>query len=369
MSDSEDSTPPDDNSEWEYEYDQNETEDFYVTLDMTYYPLRHAKPDDLLGIVSRDSRTQEANNENDNERNNNEDSAAVEDGVAKADPYGIQILDLHSTNPLVQQGGRIFSCRWAHTVGTDLFFSKRPEEDKLEEHNPMRPFEMGSFDLLASSSIKLIPTEVKLRRRASADNSNLELYPPHMMAGRRMKGRQESFLDRLTAIKAEKGEPDSVRLGPSTDNGVWFGTFAVDEDNADLHVALAGQDIPDLPFRGDMSDEEPLDQEHDQRPRRKRARIGRVVHGEPPGFERGSGNISVPTPRTWDELEQHRVYTSPHALYGTNMGPTENESEAEVAGDGEEDAEYGDEDDATEGDPKDGAEEDVEDESGDEIEE
>lgn len=142
-------------------------------------------------------------------------------------PDEIQILDLHSNNPLVSWRGHNFSCSWAENLGTELLFAF---------HDPAKPVPIlralkDDVDLLAASSARLISTPVTLTPKQqlnSGQHGNHKASrrePEEFLKGKREgfmipvgrdarepRKEQASFLERLTEIKKRKGEVDDVTI-------------------------------------------------------------------------------------------------------------------------------------------------------------
>ena len=143
----------------------------------------------------------------------------------------IQILDIHTINPLISFQKQLYSCSWTSTIGTDLLLTASPISPKaVLKKTP-------SYNILAASGIKLIGRPVRLiskeeerfnnQRMKAALSSSLsvsekrreevvnEMKPVTIPvdAGSSI-GRQNQarFLERLIAIKAAKGEKDSVTV-------------------------------------------------------------------------------------------------------------------------------------------------------------
>lgn len=141
----------------------------------------------------------------------------------------IQILDLHTQNPLISYQNQMYSCEWTSTLGTDLLLTT-PSPDS--PHPTLR--EKPNVSLLATSSIKLMgrPAQIAARHNTeedghhstpAAENSTAltkpaspEKAPPVKIplgaTPSRARQKQASFLERLIAIKAKKGEKDNVTI-------------------------------------------------------------------------------------------------------------------------------------------------------------
>ena len=140
----------------------------------------------------------------------------------------IQILDLHTRNPLISYQNQLYSCEWTSTLGTDvLLTSPNPEFP----HPVLR--EQPNVSVLATSSIKLMCRPAKISSRhpteeistpvpeSSAPNTAapekapaaaLPIKIPLGLTPTRARQNQANFLERLIAIKAKKGEKDSVTV-------------------------------------------------------------------------------------------------------------------------------------------------------------
>lgn len=146
----------------------------------------------------------------------------------------VQILDFHTSNPLISYQGRIYSCEWSTTLGTDLLLTYSPSSES---------------PILAATRIKLSGRPVRMIRHHGASKPNLQppdeavqtqqanvepippqinspIHPPdknhavqrpvleipldrHASVARQ---NQAHFLERLSAIKAARGEQDEVTV-------------------------------------------------------------------------------------------------------------------------------------------------------------
>ncbi|KAL1638995.1 hypothetical protein SLS58_008323 [Diplodia intermedia] len=238
-----------DSDEWEYEYSTTETQDFFVTLDLTsrimpmqskkgYVRLEH----DIFAAEETDK-----DGEKDGQQPSQQDDAA-EGTATPPKPSSpepgqhdrIQIVGLHDDNPIVSYQGHIYSCQWASTIGTDLLFTRASPPEDCEDRavEPLR--KLGTFDLLGASSARLVATTAKLRPRTgpsrvaqpqpapgthafapieNADNIEVVKFPVPEFATRAQR-RQASFLEKLSAIKTRLGEKDKVKPTAYTSRGI-----------------------------------------------------------------------------------------------------------------------------------------------------
>ena len=131
----------------------------------------------------------------------------------------IQIVDLHSENPLITYNGSAFSCRWASHVGTELLFKAHERDSTI----PILRKLNGGVDLLAVNQARIIsdPLELQPRKRkrsparAFVRGSHIShtkyLIPIGAHASARRKD-QAVFLERMINMKVDKGETDAVTV-------------------------------------------------------------------------------------------------------------------------------------------------------------
>lgn len=214
-----------DDEEWEYGYDGKETEvrpeskyheclwtntylqDFFVTLDVT----THSTPASLA--ASRERPTGRRANMGTPATVPN--SLRTQDGRASFPPSqllpkkdDVQFLDLHTTTPVVAYKGQTYSCTWATQMGTNVF--------TFEEGST---YAKSGSSFIGTSSLNLVARPVELvrkvrpsskevgRSQASAVPQTTTLAANTLDYGIQSTG-ELSFLERLTALKATKGQLD-----------------------------------------------------------------------------------------------------------------------------------------------------------------
>lgn len=128
-------------------------------------------------------------------------------------PDRLQILGLHTLNPIVSYQNQVFSCSWAEQIGTELFFT-RPDELTATATATARG---KDFDLIAATSAKILGRKANLISSAEASTttpttSTSTSNPPKPS----MSSNQARFLERLSSVKQAKGETDTVRTVYST---------------------------------------------------------------------------------------------------------------------------------------------------------
>ncbi|WPH00456.1 Hypothetical protein R9X50_00328500 [Acrodontium crateriforme] len=233
-----------DDDEWEYEYDADETDHVYFTLDLTNHDLSalqvkevslNGKPKPIVMTAPTDppigeglglSSTRESSTTNTNP------------DIPVQDAKPIQILDLHTPKPYVKFGTSIYSCYWTTDLGSQFYVSRPGIVE-----DPLRPGNV--VDVIALSRARLIGKPVALKQRVDfregashqgsassnaiaiddddepgpvqSTNGNLqdygpgkELVVPLELITDSASEQQASFLERLSAIKVKRGETDLV---------------------------------------------------------------------------------------------------------------------------------------------------------------
>lgn len=169
------------------------------------------------------------NQEEDNEQNAANNGFLDEnDDVAQE----VQIMELHTPNPVISYRGRIYQGQWSQNVGTELLLTQH------EENNPLPAVQNldGGIDVLAASSARIMVTEKVLKprnkkamrrqRRVMFDEHDYELSDdqdhPTTVVPRAEPGaslervEQGEFLAKLIALKKSMGETDEVTVVAQT---------------------------------------------------------------------------------------------------------------------------------------------------------
>ncbi|CAN8105891.1 unnamed protein product [Discula destructiva] len=232
----------------------------------------------------------------------------------------IQILDLHSDNPIVSYKGRIFSGSWASNIGTELIFGAHDEV--AERELPYLKSLPGGVDLMAASSCRIltIPADLRPKHRTAEQKPALMLpYANRRPApdkyrqmrketkieipiawdkhGRRKP--QARFLENLMAIKAKRGEHDEVTTMTRDTRRDY-----VDRDE-DPEEATAQKKRA-----RDRRRQKRLAEERAAKPKKKRTGGNRWLRKRIVTFgdraqstaDEKAGGASVLTPKTWREL-------------------------------------------------------------------
>ncbi|OJK00020.1 hypothetical protein ASPACDRAFT_43663 [Aspergillus aculeatus ATCC 16872] len=249
-------------SDYEYEYHPTETETVYLTLDLTslHGPLRPPR--------RRQPSATAASSASATATNISDEPDAAEFTHVESPSDGLQILGLHTPNPIISYQNQIFSGTWADQLGTDLIFA-RPDEGgrggaeeqpgETAPHDPYgthrteqsdTPLRHGhTYDLLAAPSIKILGRKANLisasqssavattavaaaaaasgsdeggyRSPGQSDYPRAGLTPTVSTTGiirapNHPASNQMRFLERLASLKRSKGETDTVRTVFST---------------------------------------------------------------------------------------------------------------------------------------------------------
>ncbi|KAK5124407.1 hypothetical protein LTR85_001624 [Meristemomyces frigidus] len=235
---------------WEYQYSEIETEDFYFTLDLTTRvpdggPLKQASGRAQANTKEANATGNDANSDMQSNatpaRGTSSDPLERDENVTAVEAAGLQVLDLHTANPIVKFDDGVYSCSWSTDLGTQFYVS-RPGVTK----DALRPGNV--LDIIGTSQARLLGKPVTLRPRGAPDgdsaqgtaarnavevpddaNSEAESTPAPsdfstLRPGERLiiprdryknkdVDEQASFLERLSAIKLKKGETDIVPVG------------------------------------------------------------------------------------------------------------------------------------------------------------
>jgi hypothetical protein len=266
-------------SDWEYEYDEHETEDIYFTLDLTTHvpnaiqEKQYAKNGKLIGPEKSGAE----NAPQDDDANvdavlNGDDNPQNEDAIDDAAPLEagrLQVLDLHTEKPYVKYNNAFYSCHWFTDLGTQFWITNPGvvSDPKLSGH---------VLDVVGSSQTRLVAKPANLKRKRDAPeaehqegetatqtidieddaasdvsdadsrvqiadapeqnpNEPMVVAPPkndlHMQG-------QASFMERLSAIKLKKGESDAHDI-PRKIPVYYKGAYNADELRAAHGVQIA----------------------------------------------------------------------------------------------------------------------------------
>lgn len=232
----------------------------------------------------------------------------------------IQILDLHTGNPLISYQNQIFSCYWTSTLGTDILLTA-PVADF--SHPILR--EKPNVSVLAASTIKLMGRTAQIANRHSEGERGQSSTPapetpttstnpagpekatpvkiPLGPVPSRARQKQASFLERLIAIKAKKGEKDNVTVYTKKVNqGSGWRSQRKDSEGIE-----DGEDetTPKQSRRGTGTTGRPRGSKRTAGPRTAKGGLFRDYRPQlwdTPGADIRAG--SSLTPSSWDQLER-----------------------------------------------------------------
>jgi hypothetical protein len=169
------------------------------------------------GAENEEEEDQEDQEDQDDESDSPErpENTATQAENKPVKPTNVQILDLHTSNPIVSYNGQVFSCQWAQNIGTELLFTPHDKSSSL----PILRNLLGNVDLLAASSTRIISEPVTVKPKAPV-RKPLPAARPRAPASQIslpknasvQKRSQASFLEKLIWIKEAKGEEDLVTV-------------------------------------------------------------------------------------------------------------------------------------------------------------
>ncbi|RMY50857.1 hypothetical protein D0863_14763 [Hortaea werneckii] len=327
-----------DDVEWEYEYDDNETEDFYLTLDLTTHvsnAVAAPEPRKRNRAAPKGKRRPETAAE---QATREEREAAVPAATAARLPSlpatvadseeqthpgtqdpKLQILDLHSENPFVKFIDGVYSCNWHTDLSTQVYVAK----PGVVTETPLRPGTV--VDVVAMSRNRLVGKPVTLQPRPkpvvvepealggqgeenddsnhlshatattttttttsppshppalppSSDFTHIRLGEPLLIPRDRVRTEamehQALFLEQLSAIKLKRGETDLVPV-----SGVRYYDAPADKEGIRARALAAAGAERDAGGGGEGVGDDG-DGDAQQGPLAKRRRVGDLRDGD-----------------------------------------------------------------------------------------
>jgi len=245
-------------SDWEYEYDDTEREDIYFTLDLTTHvpnaiqEKQYAKNGKLIAPAASERNDTasgraltaahgEVDGQDDREDRINHPNV---NATSIAEGGQLQILDLHSEKPYVKFNNSFYSCYWFTDLGTQFWITNPGvvADPKYSGH---------VLDVVASSQTRLVAMPANLKRKrevthpepnasqpptqstevdddGASDASDMDakyesveyfqqdpnipmVIPRHKIKDPHLEA-QANFMERLSALKLRKGEPDAHKI-------------------------------------------------------------------------------------------------------------------------------------------------------------
>lgn len=247
----------------------------------------------------------------------------------------MQILDLHTANPIVSYRNHLYNCSWTSNLGTELLFTgPRPQDDL-----PALVSRSG-YSVLAASSVRLVSRTAQLLPREDTQNGQQSHAPLFYVEGEEeivdripvgegafpSRRKQARFLDTLMLLKRQRDETDDVTVytkiwrPPKQQRSEWFShageEISQDEESGESEGEHAESHDHEVP----VSESAALNQPRGRR-RRPIERRGRPVGrpstrgvarlstrlagaGERSSERRESNTLrfDTVTPNSWDEI-------------------------------------------------------------------
>ncbi|EQL01755.1 Transcription factor TFIIIC, tau55-related protein [Ophiocordyceps sinensis CO18] len=354
----------DDQEEWEYEYSATETETYYLTLELSYPEFKdratrgphHSRGGYYKNCMDHSMaflRTTVASDDENDDDGDPEADDGVGDGDGDGDGDGggdddglpvdpelltaskrmeterraakkgkeaaqekeqddqeeddeaealddIQILDLHSPNPIISYRGRVFEGQWAEVIGTEAIFARHNKSQPLPALRNLA----DKVDVLAASSSRIMTTEKVLEPKVAEQDTLApikEEWNIRVPSGKDRTGEralQANFLENLMALKKKKGQTDQVTV---------YAADGVGKDWDDRYGPDYKRRAKKRPGRADEDGDGDGGETRRGRGRRarghRRARAGARARGRNTGASHeGRFELSLPTPDTWEEL-------------------------------------------------------------------
>ncbi|GAB1315269.1 Transcription factor TFIIIC triple barrel domain-containing protein [Madurella fahalii] len=275
-------TMTDDDDGWEYEYSTTETETYYLTLDLSVRDFLERRTDDIVHNtrggyrvwynplfnapepLASDSDLVEEKEADDGELPEREEvdldtigrpqpqappnppidpllaqatakTAHLEPSTNDKPAEEIQILELHSKEPVVSYRNHVFRGTWCENIGTEMIFTPHDDNAPLPALRNLNQ----NIDLLAASASRinfreatLLPREKDKTSDRAADmailgstddleediperykrNGGIYVHIGGDKSGLRQP--QAHFLEDLIALKRKRGETDEVTVQP-----------------------------------------------------------------------------------------------------------------------------------------------------------
>lgn len=146
-------------------------------------------------------------------------------------PSNVQVLGLHTTNPVISYQDQVYSCTWVDMIGTNMLFTQPGASEDVE---PV--VSTDDCDLLGMSTIKLLGHRTIMKKSSRKrgrpeddgegdDSQTLDVADTQPQVVGRSLGtltgynshknvqikRQAAFLGKLAEIKDKRGHQDTVR--------------------------------------------------------------------------------------------------------------------------------------------------------------
>ncbi|OAL72140.1 hypothetical protein A7D00_3138 [Trichophyton violaceum] len=194
-----------DGTDYEYEYDPIETETAYINLELSSVngpirpPRKRSSTSTPIHSPIDPSMTPSLDGDGGQDHNDQEQESQSR----------IQIMDLHSPNPIISYGNQIFSCSWADMIGTELMFT-RSSERQPSSSPPLWRNEEDSSELLCANRVRIVGQKANLI--SSSGGQSQSVFGEDLGdASRIAMSNQARFLTRLAKAKHSRGETDAVR--------------------------------------------------------------------------------------------------------------------------------------------------------------
>lgn len=222
----------------------------------------------------------------------------------------IQILELHSRNPIISYRGRVFEGQWAEVIGTEAILADR--EAQNANQLPALRHLSGGIDILGASSSRILTTEKTLKSKGVQKDSlkaireewNIRIPPGKDRTGERAQ--QLRFLENLIALKKKRRDEDEVTVYAMDGAGKDFDDRKGPDFKPRRKKPSLGVEQTNGASQSDRGEHRYTRRSQGRRGGKRRR--ASAIRGTSAATERGvvpapdSTTISTPTPGHWDEL-------------------------------------------------------------------
>ncbi|KAG6008681.1 hypothetical protein E4U21_004036 [Claviceps maximensis] len=230
----------------------------------------------------------------DDEKDAQEEEQAAGGDDRSTETEDVQILELHSRNPLISYRGRLFEGKWAEVIGTEAILAPHDSSDALPALRNLP----GDIDFLAASSARILTTEKVVKPKIPEQDTlapikkewNIRIPVGKDKTGERAE--QTNFLENLIALKMQRGDKDQVTVYATDGAGKDW------DDRKGMDFKPRRRRAPAGEEAGDCGPER-------SRATEQQASARGNMEGYPVGFGDGvaeTRSLSTPTPRRWKDL-------------------------------------------------------------------
>ncbi|KAJ1333822.1 TFIIIC subunit triple barrel domain-containing protein [Microdochium nivale] len=118
----------------------------------------------------------------------------------------VQIMELHSANPVISYRGRVYAAQWHQNIGTEFLLTRHDDDS----HLPVLRHLDDGVDLLAASSARISVAQKELKRKDNPDNDNINNHSTRLHQPRRRRGKRQARSSRSLGFIARGQDGEEV---------------------------------------------------------------------------------------------------------------------------------------------------------------